>query len=184
MGAIALCGIYINRLIPGWLHLPPARPFIDARLGVGVLEGTRQAVGHMVQCVLMGVQAAMLMLVGVVLVKLVVRRTWVALVVFGAIQTFIWIMLSPLQGKEWSWEVFACSAMLLGTLMALALGTLVRYGLLSLVAAGTVASALGSMPITLDFEKWYAGIGMLVLAVVCAIPVYGAFAGVMGKTRM
>ncbi len=183
LGAIALCGIYINRMIPGWLGLPPARPFIDPRLGVAVLDGPRQAIGHLVQCVLTGVQTAMLMLMGVVLVKLVVRRTWVALLIFGALQTTIWIGSSPVQNMQWSWAVFACSGALLATLTALALATLVRYGLLALMAAATIATALGSMPITLDFERWYAGIGMLVLSFVCAIPLYGAFTAVSGRTR-
>ncbi len=184
LGAAGICIIYINRLIPGWLGLPPARPFIDPRLGVSVLDGPRQAIGHMAQCVLTGVQTAMLMLVGVVLVKLVVRRTWIALTIFGAIQSSIWILSAPVQGKEWSWSVFACSAVLLSSLTALALATLVRYGLLALVAGATVATALGSMPITLDFERWYAGIGMMVLSFVCAIPLYGAFAAVAGRTRV
>jgi serine/threonine-protein kinase len=183
IGSLGLCVAYANRLIPGWLGLPPARPFIDPRLGVGVLDGTRQACGHMIQCVLLGVQTAMLILVGVVLVKLLVRRTWLAMVVFSVVQCAAWIGASPLLKSEWSWTVAAVSFTLAIALTAISLAALVRCGVLSLMAAAAVFTALGSMPITFHAERWYAGLGFLGLALVCALPLYGAIAAASGKTR-
>jgi uncharacterized membrane protein len=79
--------------------------------------------------------------------------------------------------------IFAIIWTLLGIMMLVWLGVLVRYGVLALIAGAAVFSALGSLPITGDFERWYAGIGMMGLGLVCAIPLYGAVAAVGARTR-
>ena len=136
----------------------------------------------MIQCALLGVQTAMLMLVGVVLIKLLVRRTWLALAIFALIQCAGWIGASPVL-NQWSWGVFAVSTTLSLTLTALSLAALIRYGVLSLIAAAAVFTALGSMPITFDLSRWYAGLGLLTLALVCALPLFGAWTAVSGKAK-
>jgi predicted histidine transporter YuiF (NhaC family) len=75
-----------------------------------------------------------------------------------------------------TWAIYA-------TLILAWLLLLVRYGVLALIAGTSVAGVLGSLPITMDLEKWYSGIGMLGLVLVCAVPLYGAAAAVGGRTR-
>ena len=181
MGAASLPIIFVSRLAPRWMSLPPAAPYYSKRIETGMLDGPRQALGHMLESGLQGVQMAMLMLVGVVLVKMVVRKTWIAILIFGAAQSLAWTMNQPTL-NDWSWPVFAITWSLLAAMMLAWLGVLVRYGVLALIAGAAVFSALGTLPITFDFEKWYAGIGMMGLAIVIAVPLYGAAAAVGGRS--
>jgi hypothetical protein len=182
VGAASLPVMYVTRLVPGWLGMPPAAPYFSRRIETGMLDGPRQALGHMVESGLQGMQWAMIMLVAVVLIKMLVRKTWLALVLFGAAMSLAWALsLSTVnQGSTTallvSWAITA--GLLVGWLIVL-----VRYGVLALIASAAVFSALGTLPITFDFEKWYAGIGMMGLTLVCLVPVCGAAAAMWGRTR-
>ncbi len=180
MGAASLPFTFVTRLVPTWMSLPPAAPYYSRRIETGMLDGPRQALGHILESGLQGVQMAMLMLVGVVLVKMVVRKTWIAIPIFAVAQALAWTMNQPTL-HDWSWGVFWITWSLLAAMMLAWLGILVRYGVLALIAGAAVFAALGTLPITFDFEKWYAGIGMMGLAIVVAVPVYGAAAAVGGR---
>jgi MFS family permease len=181
MGAFSLPMTFIIRLVPRWLSLPPVAPYYSRRIETGMLDGARQALGHMLESGLQGVQMAMLMLVGVVLIKMVVRKTWIAIVIFAAAQSLAWTMNQPTL-HDWSWGVFWITWALLAGMLLVWLGVMVRYGLLALIVGAAIVAALGTLPITFDFEKWYAGIGMMGLAIVVAVPVYGAAAAVGGRS--
>jgi hypothetical protein len=183
LGAWALVIIFVNRKVPGLLGMPPAPPWVDARLGVGVLDGSRQAVSHLIHCGLMGVQTAMILLVEAVLLKLLVRRTWVALLILGAAQTMLWLVASPVL-TEWSWGVFALALPLVSLLIAITLFAMVRYGVLAVMAGAAVFTALGSMPITFRADTWYAGAVLLGMLFVLAVPLYGAGTAVAGRTKL
>jgi serine/threonine-protein kinase len=205
-GAFSLPLTYLTRLAPRWLGFAPAQPHYSRRIEAGMLDGPRQALGHMIESGLQGVQWAMLMLVGVVLVKMLVRKTWLALLLFGAAMSFAFTLGQPTLTQDLATSgggaasavstvahpslfdsqhlaIFAIIWTLLGIMMLVWLGVLVRYGVLALIAGAAVFSALGSLPITGDFERWYAGIGMMGLGLVCAIPLYGAVAAVGARTR-
>ncbi|HVU64771.1 MAG TPA: serine/threonine-protein kinase [Phycisphaerales bacterium] len=181
-GAITLPIIYLTRLVPGWVGHAPAAPYFSRRIEAGMLDGTRQALGHIVENGLQGLQRAMLMLVGIVLIKLIVRKTWLALIIFGVLQSLAFALERPTV-QDWTWAIMSITWAIYATLILAWLLLLVRYGVLALIAGTSVAGVLGSLPITMDLEKWYSGIGMLGLVLVCAVPLYGAAAAVGGRTR-
>jgi hypothetical protein len=181
-GAVMIPITYVTRLVPEWMGHAPAPPFFSRRIEAGMLDGVRQAMGHIVESGLRGLQQAMIMLVGVVLIKMVVRKTWLALVIFGALQALVFMLDRPTVHDP-TRAIMAITWLLYATMTVAWLLVLVRYGVLAVIAGWSVWGVLGSLPITMDFERWYAGIGMMGLAFVCAVPLYGAAAAVGGRTR-
>jgi serine/threonine-protein kinase len=179
VGSVSIPIIYLTRLVPGWIGLPPAQPYFSRRIEAGMFDGPRQTLGHILESGLQGLQQAMLMLVGVVLIKLIVRKTWIALLIFGAAQSLVWALGQPTL-HEWNWNVMFITWGMFGALTLCWLVVLVRYGVLALIVGRSIWGILGSLPITMEFDRWYAGIGMLGLIVVCAIPLYGAAAAIGG----
>lgn len=174
LGIFGLVCVYLRVLFPMWLGMPPARPFFEPKIGIGVLNGTREAVAQMGSCLLLGIQAAVLVLVGCVLIKLLVRKTGLTLLIFGAVQTVIWALYPP--STVLSWVLFPLLA-------AAGLFVLVRFGVLALGVAGFVYFLSASTPITFDARAWYAGIGFVALAVMAAIATFGAITSVSGRPR-
>ena len=172
VGMVGVVVFYTNMLTPGWMGLPPARPFIDDQTGVSPLNGLREALGQMVSMPLGAMRIAFTMLASVVLLKLILRRNWLALVAFGIIQTTIWTLSRVTTPFTWG---------LYGLIVAACLLLLVRYGLLALMAAVLVFIGATNTPITLDARAWYAGTGFLALFLVLLIPAYGAVTSVVGR---
>lgn len=183
VGCFSLVMTYINRLIPGWLGLPPARPFVNETLGVSGLNGVRFAMGYVAQCSLQALQLGLMLMVACLIFKIVLRRTAPALIVFGALQSLVWVLGSPVL-NTWNWTVFAVSWPIVGLVCASGLIVLVRYGLIAVIVAGFVFTVLSSSPLTFDGRAWYAGISAVSIGLVLALPIYGAAVAMLGRTRL
>lgn len=195
LGAAALVVIMLSRSLPGALGLPPARPYVDDVSGAVALNGISNVLGHIGNCMLRGLDVAMIMLVTCVLIKFVVRKTWIALAIFVTLQTLLWVSASPvlntlpqLDARFWTWPpsawaLIAGHVTAMALLLTLAMAVLVRFGVLALMVAGFVFTLLASTPITFDLSRWFAGTGLMVLTGVAAVAVGGAAAAVLGRSK-
>lgn len=195
LGAVALVVILLSRSLPAWLGLPPARPYIDEQSGAVALNGISNVFGHIGDCMLRGLEVALIMLVTCVLIKFVVRKTWIALAVFVALQTLLWVSASSvlntlpqLDVRFWTWPAPAWAligghASAMALLLTLAMAVLVRFGVLALMIAGFVFMLLASTPITFDLSRWFAGTGLLVLSGIALLAIGGAATAVLGRSR-
>lgn len=173
LGVTGIVAVYLRVLFPGWLGMPPARPFYEPQIGIAAVNGVRDALSQLFRCALLAIQAGVVPLVAVVLLKLVVRRDWLAIAIMGAVQTVIWGVYSP---STWaSWLVF-------GAVSALALLVLVRYGVLALICAAFVYYVGVSSPITIDPAR-LSPTGMVVLCAMVGIALYGGVISVIGKAQ-
>lgn len=173
LGVAGMAAVYLRVLFPGWLGLPPARPFYEPQIGIAAVNGVRDALSQVFKCALLAIQAGVVPLVAVVLLKLVVRRDWLAIALMGAVQTVIWGVYSP---STWaSWLLFACVS-------AASLLVLVRYGVLALISAAFVYYVGVSSPISLDPER-FGATGMVVLCAIVGIALYGGVISVIGKAQ-
>jgi serine/threonine-protein kinase len=174
LGIAAMVVMQLWALFPGWLGHPPARPFVSA-LGIGAINSTREAFSVLARCVLLGVLLGTLPLVACVLVKLVFRRTSLALVVVGLLQAILWgLMNSPMTWPAW---------LLFALLGAASMFVLVRYGVVALMSAGFVYHAATSMPITFDSASWMFSTTVMTLLLLTALGAYGAIVAVKGVTE-
>lgn len=174
LGAGAIVAMQLWALFPGWLGQPPARPFTST-LGIGAINSTREALSQLARCVLLGVLLGTLPLVACVLLKLVLRRTWLVLTIVGGMQALLWGLINP--PMTWpAWILFAFLA-------AASMLVLVRYGIVSLMAAGFVYYAGTSMPITFNAASWFFGTTLLTLVVLVALGAFGAVVAVRGTTE-
>jgi len=173
LGAAGIVSVYLRVLFPGWLGMPPARPFYEPQIGISAVNGVRDALSQLFKCALLAIQAGVVPLVAVVLLKLVVRRGWLALAIMGAVQAVIWGVYSP---STWaSWVLFT-------GVSALALLVLVRYGVLALISSAFVYYVGVSSPITLEPAR-IGPTGLVVLCAMVGIALYGGVTSVIGKAQ-
>ena len=124
------------------------------------LRSSRLFASRLVFLVLDSLQFALGGLFVLVLLRVVLRRTWPAVVV---------LLLVNLPLNAWSWTPTAV-VYALATAGVFCL-VILRIGLLAGVAMLATERLLTSLPITLDFDAWYIGPSVLVLALVLGLAV-------------
>jgi len=108
------------------------------------------------------------------LIYLVTRRLSLAVA--------LWALFRLVQWSQWEGgAVTVSSVALTGVLIALSLVTLLRFGLLAFVAFGFVRDLVTDLPVTLDWQAWYATTGICTLAVVVALAGYGLVVSTGGR---
>jgi serine/threonine-protein kinase len=155
----------------GMAHRPPPLLFFT-----GALESLRS--GR--QFVSMAIVGAMHGAVGyglgtlflVFLVRLAVRRTWIAVMIVAllAIPLGFWAGDSPPPA---AWEM----AWMVGG-MTFGLVVLMRVGLLAHVVMLMITLLIAVTPVTLDVHAWYFGTSLVTLLLITAAALYGFFAAV------
>jgi serine/threonine-protein kinase len=113
---------------------------------------------------------AMVFLFVLTLLRMVLRRDWLASLVWAA------IMAAPIagEGPTIGWVAGGCRALIL-------LLVLRRGGLLSLAVALFYMFSLIEVPITLDLGAWYAPRALPVVAVLAGLAIYGFHTSLGGK---
>jgi hypothetical protein len=108
--------------------------------------------------------------VSLVLLRLVLRKQWLAIVAFVIVWTSLPSSANP-------YVALAFSTML----GALFLFIFLRFGFLTVVLTGGVQGLLQLYPTTFDFTRWYAPNTILVLIVLTALTVYGFRVALAGR---
>ncbi len=109
------------------------------------------------------------------IVRLVVRRTDVALVVAGLLSLSA-IVVPAVPQLGWKLAVLIAFFTVIGNVLV------VQVGLLATVVASFTALVLGGTAATLDFGSWYAGLALLPTALLLGIALWGAANALAGKS--
>src|SRR5262245_873569 len=133
------------------------------------LSGVRLAASDLVFLVVRPVGVALMYLFLLFLLRLLVRRDWLAVCLF------VLFFVAGLYTGNWQVSVmFAFETGVLATAM-------MRYGLVTVASATFVNYTLIAFPITLNFSVWYAGIGLAPLVAVLALAVFAFYTSLGGQ---
>jgi serine/threonine protein kinase len=155
-GALLALGDAVVVALNGNSHLPVFPP-LNALLGV------RAEVSSVLVAVPNAIFTAMLFFFMLFLLRLVLRREWIAGVAFVAILAF-----ATTGGSTTPLVDYPLNALAFGVLAF----TLLRFGLLATMVTSAVAQvvALGWL---LDFSAWYAGMAFLPFLLIALLVIYG-----------
>jgi serine/threonine-protein kinase len=121
-------------------------------------------------CVLNVLQTLVLLLV----LRLVLRRTWAAVVVTAAFLMALMIAASlPNDG----WMIAIVNAAMVGAVV----WVLMRFGLLATVVSSFVVLVMGSVVASLDLSSWYADRALVPAVLLVGLLIYGAATALAGR---
>ena len=171
MGLAMLAVFLAGMVAPAALGQPPVSPgpFLDGALLSSLRQATFRVFVNQFSAVLYG----MVFLFILTLLRMLVRKTWLAAILWCV------VLAAPVTGQSPSLEWVA------GVVRALMmLGILLRGGLLALVVALYFMFSLLEVPLTLDVAAWYSMHAMPVLTVLLALTVYGFHTSLGGKPAL
>jgi len=163
-GTVGALLIESRQFVP---HLFGLRPVMTDLTGILILLGPRHVIAVAFQTVRRALGVAIQMVGIVVLLKILVRRTWLVLLLSAVVILPI-AMNGTFAGEELALEL------LISTLgIALGLAVLLRFGLLALVAMFYTFLLIEAFPLTANFSRPYAGISLGLVTVIAALSVFG-----------
>ena len=144
-------------LIPKWLGAAPSNP---TNIALSTLNGIGPAIAEFFSPAFMVIP--MIGVIGLVLLRVLLRKRGVAVAVFAVIVIVIPVLIILLTSEQ-TWLVRAVMALAwVGTVLGVAL-VFVRLGLLATVAMFFFFVRLEDFPITFDSSAWYMGTSTAVL---------------------
>jgi len=155
------------------------RQFAMMRVGVppnlyteDFLMGGRFALGAWLLHVPVAIQATLVFFFILFIFRAMVRKDWLAAVLFIA----LWTTLKTMGNDH---PMIEAPAQFLIYLLLVAV--VFRLGLVGLATASVVADVLLNVPLTVDFSTWYATTGVLVVFSIAAIAGWGFYASLGGR---
>jgi predicted Ser/Thr protein kinase len=144
----------------------PVFPLLNA------LEGVRAEVAGVIVAVPGAIFTALLFFIMLFLLRLLLRKDWIAGGAFVLI-----ITLAITNGSTTPWVDYPLSVLALSIFVF----ALLRFGLLAVIVTSTTGQilALGSL---LDFSAWYAGMAVMPFVLVALLVVYGFRVSLGGRT--
>jgi hypothetical protein len=144
----------------------PSFPSLNALLGV------RHEIAEMLNAVPDALSSSMIFFFMLFLLRVLLRKQWIAATAFVAIMSVI-----PAIGSPTPWVDIPENALLFGVLAFV----LLRFGLLASIVAFTSLDLLSACPPTLDLSAWYIGLMPIPLLAVASIAVYGFRTSLAGR---
>jgi serine/threonine-protein kinase len=144
----------------------PSFPPLNSLLGV------RHEIAEMLGAVPGALMLSMIFFLMLFLLRVLLRKQWIAATVFIAIMSII-----PAIGSATPWLDIPGYALYFGVLAFV----LLRLGLLAAVAAYTSLYLLDASPPTLDISAWYIGLVPIPLLTVALIAIYGFRRSLAGR---
>ena len=169
-GALLILNNYLAALLPGWLGLPPAIPFIDT--GTKLL-GLRYFVSGLTGLIFASFFIGFILLFVMLLLLIILRKSWLAALV-------AWLIMSAVLALAFS-ENGSVSMIFGPTGAALYVVLLYRYGLLALLSSLFFFHLWVFFPITTEFSAWYAGDFVLALIMLVGLAAYGFYTSLGGQ---
>lgn len=155
---------YVFYFLPPLLGWPPLTPRAP---GVETLASTRALLGVLPVVVNNAFQNAMLGVVGLALLRGVIRREWIAFLAAT-------LIFAPLAARGQFQSGVAWFDLLFGAmLVALILGVLFRYGLVAGIVGFATHFWTYGVPLTLDPSRQYFAAGAFALGIVAALVICG-----------
>ena len=179
VGRDALVGVMIGvalafnyavwRLAPGLLGLTPSGPW---RPAPDTLLGLRSQLSYLLHACVNGPVVPLAGLLLLLLLRVVLRREWLALLVGWVVGT----LFVSLQFDSLALDLF-----FVGTNAALYLFALMRFGLLTAAFSHFAALLLLDLAVTPDLSAWYAGATFIGAATLVGIAAYGFYTSLGGQ---
>jgi serine/threonine-protein kinase len=144
----------------------PSFPSLNALLGV------RHEIAEMLNAVPDALSSSMIFFFMLFLLRVLLRKQWIAATAFVAIMSVI-----PAIGSPTPWVDIPENALLFGVLAFV----LLRFGLLAAIVAFASLDLLSACPPTLDLTAWYIGLVPIPLLAVASIAVYGFRTSLAGR---
>ncbi|MEO0483005.1 MAG: serine/threonine-protein kinase [Planctomycetota bacterium] len=141
-----------------------AAPHVDT-LGVLSLNGARQTFAAAAEVVPRSLLVAAPVIAGLVVLRLWLKKTWLAAGLFALVQSLVW----SAQFEAWNVGALLLLLIIAGLIVFVA----VRCGFLAVAVASGVYIALMRMPLTLE-ATWYTGASVVTLLALGAIAAFAA----------
>jgi len=165
--AVSVVEMSDNILLPLFGKLPPEPGGLEAP----ALLGVRPAISLVLLYVLVFVVWALAIFFFLFLLRLLLKRDWIAAIVLVLIGT------GTNPGGEYPIATFAFLAIIwLSILLVLR-----RFGMLALVVGLVVQNVLTVFPTTSHFSRWYASAGLTGIVVILGLAIYGFYTSLAGK---
>lgn len=147
LGVASAGAFYLNMLVPALLGRAPPPPFMDSQYGMDAMSGARTALGSTLHMSVASVREGLALVLALVLIKLIVKKPWVAGAIFAAALTLFGAMLTDAR-TIYTYPVLGVIAVAMSIVI-------VRYGLLSAAVCALVYHVLVSFPLTPDPTAWF-----------------------------
>ena len=158
-GALTALLTHVGNAVPAWLPFPSQTTIASS---LPALQGGRRVLVLVLDPIGLALTAALTALALLFLLRLVLRRTWLAAVA---------LVVPLLLTSRWG-ENIALDAMYFVAFAVLVPFVLVRFGLVATFALVFMRTLLTYTPLPLDPSRWYFGGSLLALAVGAALVVY------------
>jgi serine/threonine protein kinase len=166
----AVVGLLMTAVSYAFYLLPPVfgwEPLIPGARGLRTLDGTRAILGSFSTVVNNAIQNAMTGVVGLALLRGVIKREWIAFVAAS-------LIFAPLAARGQFQSGIAWFDLLFGLmLVVLILGVLFRFGLFAGIVGFTTHFWTYSVPLTLDSTRQYFSASVFALAIISTFIVLG-----------
>ncbi len=174
-GVALAFGPALYHLVPKWMGLAPPRPDVLgwSFLEMAALRGMRETIYALLYFQWQAVIASLLAVVGLLLLRLIMRRNWLAVAAAFVLMT---ILVNPAAGNLFVDLAVGAAGVGLWLLV------LFRFGLLSVTVGTATASLLLGLPMIFDFSHWYAGRSLFAVGIVVGLAVYGFFVSLGGRS--
>jgi predicted Ser/Thr protein kinase len=174
IGVALSIAVQLYQVAPGWLGFTPPRPdFLNGPANeLDALRGLRYSIAGVLTVHCKQTFYALLYVCVLVILKLLLRRTWLALTVFvtlGGVLTY------RATGHLLSDLLVAAS------LVAVCAAAFFRFGLVTMVASLTVAYLPGAVTMTPDVSSWHAHGTVLVILLVLGLAFHGFHVSLVGR---
>ncbi|HXU10676.1 MAG TPA: hypothetical protein VN898_01815, partial [Candidatus Binatia bacterium] len=170
-GVAAAVNVRLAEWLPGRLGLPPARPPVSL-WGLEALRGLPQAVTAALAIHTTSAVTTFMPVMLFLVARLLLRRTWPAVVVVSIIGALINV---PESGSAVVYAAFIV------IVLAMFWTLLLRFGLLATVTCISIIDLLTQVPLTFDLSSWRAGAGVPTLILVLGMTAWAFRVAVAGR---
>jgi serine/threonine-protein kinase len=153
-------------LLPPLAGYPPPVP---RGFNTALLQGTRRFFSLLLRVPLDALFNGVIATLAFALARIVVKRTWLALVITVAAGAFVYVSQA---GTEQVWINVAYALMF----SAIMMGVLVYFGMFTLIVASLVELIVRQGGLTADLSKQYASEGLLMMALIAGLAAFGYYA--------
>jgi hypothetical protein len=136
------------------------------------LMGIREATGTWLSTLVTSIIGTLLFFFALVLLRVLVRNSWLAAALFVALFTIPKVLGS---------SHLVVDILVWGIIYAIAAIGVVRFGLVVLGVSSLMANVLLNLPYTLDFSNWYAAQCFFIVLIFVGIGAWGVYTSLAGK---
>jgi serine/threonine protein kinase len=170
LGTTAALSAYALDALPYWFNVPGLTPIVTMDYSLG---GPNRVLSVGLNDLLLAVLFALITLSLLFLARVFLRKQWLAVAVTG---TMLTVLQLAITGENF-WVALPFTAVI----VALSLIVLIRFGLLALFVFTLYQLALDTLPVTLDFHRWYIGRSLFLLVLLIGFAVCGFRAALAGR---